>query len=71
MLGLFFGLFSPIKSAQCLEIINHTGKFRMIILGESDEKKQVPMPFRSSGMKSYKVTLLSKSTKLHSTSGVY
>ena len=43
----------------------------MIFLGESDEKKQVPMAKEiwSSGMKSYKVTLLSKCTELYSTSG--
>lgn len=36
----------------------------MVILGELVEKKQVPMALGCSGMKSYKVAVLSKCTEL-------
>lgn len=61
------------RKAQGLQIRHQARTFVMIFLGESDEKKQVPMAKEiwSSGMKSYKVTLLSKCTELYSTSGGY
>lgn len=40
-------------------------------LDKSNEKNHVPMVLGASGIKSYKLTLLSKCTELHSTSGVY
>lgn len=65
--GLFFRMFSPVKRST-MSHNDQTRNFKMIIRGESDEKKQVPMAIGSNGMKSYKVTLLNKYTDLHSTS---